>query len=213
MVLEQSLQIFNTQEIHNNYTGFMEGCYAYSTESDYMNIDRTIFQTEWIAVKESAQGFHYLERRGKDSVAVFLLRRSSIDLQQYEVLIRQQHLCIDNSEVGGRLNLFPCPITGALNEGESPEVAAIRETYEETGYRVNVSPFGRYIVGTQTNEICYLYYTDVTQKEPDSAQQDGTYLESIGRNEWHSFEVLKDYDYIACQIGYFKLRTLLFPKN
>jgi hypothetical protein len=39
----------------------MEGWYAHSTEPDYMNIDRTIFQTEWITVKESAQGFHYWE--------------------------------------------------------------------------------------------------------------------------------------------------------
>lgn len=175
-----------------------------------MNTDRIIFQTKWITVKESDQGFHYLERRGKDSVAVFLLRKSSTDPQQYEVLIRQQHLCIDNSEVDGRLNLFPCPITGALNEGESPETAAMRETYEETGYRVQVIPCGSYIVSTQTNEICYLYYAYVTKKKPDPPQQDGTYLESIARNEWHSFEEMKDYEYVACQIGYFKLRTLLF---
>lgn len=174
-----------------------------------MNTDRIIFQTEWIAVKESTQGFHYLERRGKDSVAVFLLRKSSTDPQQYEVLIRQQHLCIDNSEIDGRLNLFPCPITGALDEGESPEAAAMRETYEETGYRVKVSPLGRYIVGTQTNEICYLYYADVTQIEPDMVQQDGTSLESIARNEWHSFEDLGNYEYAACQIGYFQLKFCL----
>jgi 8-oxo-dGTP diphosphatase len=174
-----------------------------------MNADRTIFQTEWITVKESAQGFHYFERKGRDSVAVFLLRKSSTAPKKYEVLIRQQHLCIDNSEVDGRLNLFPCPITGALDEVESPEEAAVRETYEETGYRVRLLPFGRYIVGTQTNEICYLYYADVTKERPDLAQQDGTYLESIARNEWHPFEDMKDYEYIACQIGYFKLQALL----
>lgn len=175
-----------------------------------MNTDQIIFQTEWITVKESVQGFHYSERRGKDSVAVFLLRKSSAEPQQYEVLIRQQHLCIDNSEVDGKLNLFPCPITGALDEAESPETAAVRETYEETGYRVQVLQCGKYIVGTQTNEICYLYYADVTDEKPDPAQQDGTYLESIARNEWHPFEEMKDYEYVACQIGYFKLRILFF---
>jgi 8-oxo-dGTP pyrophosphatase MutT (NUDIX family) len=175
-----------------------------------MNTDRIIFQAKWIAVKESLRGFQYLERKGKDSVAVFLLRKSSASLQQYEVLIRQQHLCIDNREVNGKFNLFPCPITGALEEGESPEAAARRETYEEAGYRVQVQSFGNYIVGTQVNEICYLYYADVTGIEPDVAQQDGTYMESIGRNEWHPFEYLKDCDYSACQIGYFKLQERLF---
>lgn len=175
-----------------------------------METDRTIFQTDWIAVKKSPQGFQYLERKGKDSVAVFLLRRTSGDPQKYEILIRQQHLCIDNQEVDGSLTLFPCPITGALEEGEPPESAAIRETYEETGYRAQVFPFGQYIVGTQVNEICYLYYADVTEIEPDLAQQDGTYLESIAQNEWHPLEYLKSCDYSACQIGYLRLQEILF---
>lgn len=113
----------------------------------------------------------------------------------------------------GVLGLFHCPITGALDEGESPEAAAIREVYEETGYAVQVLPLGKYIVGTQTNEVCYLYYADVTGIEPDKAQQDGTYHESISRNEWYSFESLKACDYSACQIGYFKLREILFQKH
>jgi 8-oxo-dGTP diphosphatase len=174
-----------------------------------MATDRTLFQTKWIAVKESPRGFQYLERKGKDSVAIFLLR-SSAKPQQYEVLIRQQHLCIDNREVDGVFNLFPCPITGALEEGEAPAVAAKRETYEEAGYHVELQSFGKYIVGTQVNEICHLYYADVSGIEPDVAPQDGTYMESIGRNEWHPFEYLKECNYAACQIGYFKLQALLF---
>jgi 8-oxo-dGTP diphosphatase len=175
-----------------------------------MNTDRVIFSTQWIAVREAPRGFQYLERKGKDSIAVFLLRKSSANSQQYEVLIRQQHLCIDNREVDGKFKLFPCPITGALEEGESPEAAAMREVYEEAGYRVQVKSLGSYIVGTQVNEVCYLYYADVAEIEPDIAQQDGTYMESIAKNEWHPFESLKDYDYVACQVGYFKLREQLF---
>lgn len=175
-----------------------------------MDTDRVIFRTPWITVKESPQGFQYLEREGKDSVAVFLLRRSSKNLKQYQVLIRQQHLCIDNREVDGKLRLFPCPVTGALDEGESPEAAAQREVYEETGYHVEVSPLGKYIVGTQVNEICYLYYADVTDIELDVARQDGTYLESIAQNEWHPLEFLTTCEYSACQIGYLKLQAILF---
>lgn len=178
-----------------------------------MDTDRVIFNTQWIAVRESSKGFQYLERNGKDSVAVFLLRKSGENPGQYDVLIRHQHLCIDNQEVNGRLKLFPCPITGALDEGESPEEAVIREVYEETGYRVQVLPLGKYIVGTQVNEVCYLYYANVTGIVPDEAQEDGTYLESIGRNEWHPFNYLEMCEYSACQIGFFKLRKILFQDS
>lgn len=58
-----------------------------------MNSDKVILETQWIVVKEAPRGFQYLERKGKDSVAVFLLRKSSEQSKQYEVLIRQQHLC------------------------------------------------------------------------------------------------------------------------
>lgn len=176
-----------------------------------MDTDKVIFSTAWIAVKESSRGFQYLERQGKDSIAVFLLRKSGE--AQYEVLIRQQHLCIDNREVDGKFRLFPCPVTGALNQGEAAAAAAQREVYEETGYQVQVSPLGQYIVGTQVNEICYLYYVDVTGMEPDVAQQDGTFMESIAHNEWHPLEYLASCEYSACQIGYLKLQKLLFKTN
>jgi 8-oxo-dGTP diphosphatase len=178
-----------------------------------MDADKVIFNTQWIAVRESPRGFQYLERKGKDSVAVFLLRQSSQHPEQYEVLIRQQHLCIDNREVAGMFKLFPCPVTGALEEGESSEEAAKREVYEETGYKIQVLPLGQYIVGTQVNEICYLYYVDATGMQPDVAQQDGTYMESIAKNEWHPFEFLADCDYSACQIGYSKLQKALFNNH
>ena len=178
-----------------------------------MDADRVIFRTQWIVVKESPRGFQYLERQGKDSIAVFLLKKMGENLKQYEVLIRQQHLCIENREVDGKFKLFPCPVTGALEEGESPEAAAQREVYEETGYQVQVSPLGQYIVGAQVNEICYLYYVDVTNMEPDVARQDGTYMESIAHNEWHPFEYLQTCDYSACQIGYFKLQKMFFKRT
>ena len=175
-----------------------------------MNPDRIIFQEKWIAVRETPRGFQYLERKGRDSVAVFLLRKSGKNLAQYEVLIRQQPLCVDNTEINGMLKLFACPITGAIDEGESPEECANREVYEEAGYEVQVILLGEYIVGTQTNEVCYLYYADVTDIEPGEARQDGSYHESISRNQWQPFEYLKICDYSACQIGYFKLREILF---
>jgi 8-oxo-dGTP diphosphatase len=178
-----------------------------------INADKTIFSTKWIEVKKTPKGFYYLQRKGKNSVAVFLLRKNDTNPEEYEVLIRQQPLCIDNVEIDGILSLFPCPITGALDEAESPEEAAVREVYEESGFSVQVLSLGKYIVGTQTNEICYIYYADVTGIEADIAQQDGSYFESISKNEWHSFEYLKQCEYSACQIGYFKLKNILYKQK
>jgi len=173
-----------------------------------MNNDKTLFSTCWIAVKETPKGFHYLERKGRDSVGIFLLRKSNTSRIDYEVLIRQQPLCIQNASINETLRLYPCPITGGIEAGESPEEAANREVYEESGFCVEVLPLGQYIVGTQTNEICYLYYADVTGIKPEIAQQDGSYFESISKNEWHPLEYLISCDYGACQIGYFKLRDI-----
>ena len=174
-----------------------------------MSQEKIIFSTNWISVKETNKGFYYLERKGRDSVAIFLVRKSDINTKEYEVLIRQQPLCIDNTEINGELRLYPCPITGGIDKGESPESAAIREVYEEAGFSVQVVPLGKYIVGTQTNEICYMYYADVSNIEPDIAQQDGSYFESISKNEWHPLDYLNQCDYSACQIGYFRLRDVL----
>jgi 8-oxo-dGTP pyrophosphatase MutT (NUDIX family) len=174
-----------------------------------MSDEKILFSTKAIAIKESARGFQYLERLGKDSVAIFLVRRSELGASRYEVLIRKQPLCVDNSEVDGKPRLYACPLTGRIESGESAELAAVRETFEESGYAVHAISLGRYFVGTQTNEICYLYYADVTDIEPQVAFQDGTYFESVSENEWHPLEYLNECDYVACQLGYFRLKNLL----
>jgi 8-oxo-dGTP diphosphatase len=174
-----------------------------------MNKEKIIFSTDWITVKETAWGYHYLERKGRDSVAIFLIRRSQRNTGEYQVLIRQQPLCIHIPDINQEHKLYPCPITGGIDAGESPEEAAVREVHEEAGFSVQVLPLGKYIVGTQTNEICYLYYADVTGVEPEKAQQDGSYFESISHNEWHPLDYLNQCDYSACQIGYFRLKSIL----
>jgi ADP-ribose pyrophosphatase YjhB (NUDIX family) len=175
-----------------------------------MSKEKTIFSTDWISVKETARGFYYLERKGRDSVAIFLVKKSNSNRGGYEVLIRQQPLCIDIPDINEEHRLYPCPITGGINEGELPEEAAGREVYEEAGFLVEVLPLGKYIVGTQTNEICYMYYADVTGIEPEVARQDGSYFESISKNEWYPLDYLNQCDYAACQIGYFRLKDILF---
>ncbi len=174
-----------------------------------MNPDKVLFHTEWVSIKATDRGYHYLERRGRDSVAILLIRSSTAAPTGYEVLIRQQPLCIDTSETEDGMNLFPCPITGGIDGEETPEAAAVREVKEEAGYQVSVTSLGRYVVGSQTNEICHLFYADVTGQELGIAEQDGSYFEAISRNEWHPLEYLDTCEYASSQIGYLRLCQVL----
>jgi len=173
-----------------------------------MEQEKVLYKTERVALKETHRGFQFLERKGKDSVAIFLIRRNPLVDSKLEVLIRYQPLCVDNSEINGVPRLFACPLTGSISGDESPEVAASREAFEEAGYSVQVLPLGNYIVGTQTNEVCYMYYADVTALYPQTPPQDGSYFESISKNEWQPLDYLQECEFSACQLGYFRLKAL-----
>jgi hypothetical protein len=169
--------------------------------------ETVVFQTPFVCIKKTQKGFFYLERKGVNSVAIFLIRKTLLNSQlDWDVLIRYQPLPIDNSE---DMCLFPCPITGGIEPGEVPQDCADRETFEEAGYSVETKLLCNYVVGTQTNEIVSIYWADVTDIEPEIPSNDGTYFESISNNQWEKLEDLKQHRYSACKIGYLYLCSLL----
>lgn len=168
------------------------------------NLDNTIFKTNWISVKETQKGFQFLERKGVNSIAAFLIRYTT----EWEVLVRYQPLCISNNDD----SLFPCPVTGSIDLGEDVFNCTRREVEEETGYIIepkDIIELGSYIVGTQTNEQVYLYVMDASDYTPEAIRGDGGYHESISYNKWEPLENLKNYNYSACQIGYYRIKELL----
>lgn len=168
--------------------------------------DKIIFKTNWVQVNETEKGFQFLERKGKDSVAVFLVRHSILGSIKFETLVRYQPLPISNNDD----SLFPCPITGGIEVGESPYRCALREVEEEAGYVLSeLRELGSYIVGTQTNETVWMYWLNIDDITPEKIRGDGTFHESISINKWESIFNLKNYPYSACQIGYYKLRQKL----
>ena len=75
--------------------------------------NKVIFESKWVKVRETEKGFQYLERKGKNSIAVIC------EDDDCRWLIRYQPLCINGSDD----ELFPCPITGSLDvDGEDPDV-------------------------------------------------------------------------------------------
>jgi len=178
------------------------------------NMEQVIFETPWIKVKRTPKGFDYLERKGVDSVAIFLIRQRRPG--NVKVLIRFQPLSVHNADIDDQQKLFPCPVTGGIEEMEPRFYCALREVKEETGYQLNPDDLYHlttYIVGTQTNERVYLYMADVTSyPELTEATNDGSYFESVSRNEWRDIEELKDYEYVACQLGYHLIKVQLAQK-
>jgi 8-oxo-dGTP pyrophosphatase MutT (NUDIX family) len=167
--------------------------------------DKVLFKTDWISVLETERGFQYLERKGKNSIALFLIREGRTG---WEVLVRYQPLPLQNNDD----SLFPCPITGSIDAEEFPAGTAVRECLEETGYSIalhELRTLDEYVVGTQTNETVYMYYCDVSNKISIKPKTDGGYHESISYNNWEFLSNLKSYNYSACQIGFYKLNEIL----
>ena len=154
----------------------------------------------WLEVIETPNKFYYARRKGRDSVAVFL-----VDKEQNKVLIRWQPLPRDNADKGQIQQLFACPITGSISENETPLKTAIREVEEESGYKnVELTFIFDYLVGTQSDELVHVYYGFVDSNVITEGLQDGTYFESISKNVWEPFENLRTYNYAACRLFYFK---------
>lgn len=160
----------------------------------------------WISVKKTDNGFYYTERKNRDSIALFLTRRTSYI--EPEVLVRFQPLPLDNSM---NQQLFPCPITGCIDYDKTTTECAINEAMEEAGYDIsdNIEYLGKYAVGTQTNETVLMFWADVTNKIQTKINGDCSYFESISKNEWRPVSYLKSCLYGACQIGYHKVVDIL----
>lgn len=162
--------------------------------------DPIVYDGGWIKVRKTEKGFMYAERKGVESIALFLIRRTKTDI---EVLVRYQPLCIDNTMPN--LPIFPCAVTGTIDACHTPEQSAVQEALEEAGYSITVDDLRlvtKYIVGTQTNEQVHLFWADVTGLEPVEIKGDGSYHESLSKNQWEPFSNLKEYPYSACQIAY-----------
>lgn len=169
-----------------------------------------LHETKWVKLKESQNGFQFLERNGVNSIAILLIQKTNS--LGWQALIRHQPL-IALSEVNDEV-LDGCPITGSIDsDSKNYFDVAIKEAFEEAGYVLKQKDLvflGTYIVGTQTNEECYMFVADVTDKTPTSdGEGDGTYFEAKSFNRWESFENLKDYKYAACPIMYYKIKNLL----
>jgi len=153
---------------------------------------KTLYDAKWAKLLQADNGYVFLERKGKDSIAVLPFRFARDLISPYtkslQILIRYQFLPV--SSVPTYNDLFPCPITGTIDDLEPAIYAAKRELREETGFSVDVEDLikcGGYVVGTQTNEICHHYLVNVTDLPQGDPELDGSEGEEAAHNEWKSY--------------------------
>lgn len=176
-------------------------------------MEKIVFDCDWIKVKQTPKGYYFSERKGINSVAILLYRKVyEENLDFIEVLVRKQALPINNSQSNDDKDipeLFDCPITGGIDGNDTPFEAAQKEILEEAGYNLDkIKYFGQYYVGTQTNEIVYMFIANVTNMEQTDIKGDGTYFETIAKNVWTPIEKVLEAKYSGLNIMANKLYNM-----
>lgn len=169
---------------------------------------KILHDTPWLQLVELRapdRGIHgYLishESRCNGKIVAVLPER--ITQGGYEFLLRH--------EVCPPWGLDPtaCAITGGMDhEGEGPEETAIRELYEEAGYRVTadqLSSLGTCRGTKSTDTLYHLFTVDLTGVEQEKAPGDGSQLEAEAWCEWrgvpHSPDPLVATMWMRMQMG------------
>ncbi|TPR53897.1 NUDIX domain-containing protein [Metamycoplasma neophronis] len=155
------------------------------------NLDKLLFSSSRINVYETEQGIIYAQRRNKDSIAALCYRKNADGSKDY--LIRFQPL-IQLEENQAWNKLFPCPITGSFEENETPLNVALREVFEEAGYKItekNLVNTFKFFATTQMNETVYGFIFDITNMNNTEPETDGSLMEKISKNVWMSLQEVK----------------------
>jgi nudix-type nucleoside diphosphatase (YffH/AdpP family) len=139
---------------------------------DFFKIDELLVSHQQIDGTMSSTQRRLVFERG-DSVAVLLFnrdRRAVVVVEQFKapaLIARRRN---DPATSDGWLKET---LAGMVDAGETPETAAIRETLEETGYRIGTPELiGRFFVSPGgTSERVFLYFAEV--RDGDRAAKGG----------------------------------------
>jgi 8-oxo-dGTP pyrophosphatase MutT (NUDIX family) len=183
-------------------------------------METIVFDGGWLKVKKTPRGYLYSERKGRDSVAILLYRWAETPgiNKIVEVLVRMQPLPVRNNQVNDDIedvDLFACPITGGIEEGEDIKACAAREVEEEAGFTIPIDKMYHvmsYYAGTQTNEEVHCFIADVTGLTSSTPSQDGSYFEGKSHNVWRNLPGLTDrtsLNYSGLYILVHELRLIL----
>ncbi len=133
---------------------------------DFFKIDEFLVSHEQIDSTMSAGQRRLVFERG-DAVAVLLLNadmKSVVLVEQFRVAVLVGRRRDDRSTTDGWIIET---VAGAIDANETPQAAAIRETFEETGYQIReprlISKFFTSPGGV--SERVFLYFAEVTDTD------------------------------------------------
>jgi len=139
-------------------------------------MDKVICRTKYLSLIERDGWYYFAQIHGSiGGVSILLYRENGMILGRYEV-------CPAHGD-----GLALTAISGGIEEGDTLLETAIKESYEEAGYKLEASDFvdlGSCRLSTNQDTIVYLFAADVTGKERYPAPGDGTRGEQRAYCEW-----------------------------
>jgi nudix-type nucleoside diphosphatase (YffH/AdpP family) len=130
--------------------------------NDFFKIDELLVSHQQIDGTMSSVQRRLVFERG-DSVAVLLFNRDKRAVVLVEQFKAPALLARRRDEPATTDGWLVEMLAGMIDAGETPEAAAIRETLEETGYRIHAPELiGRFFVSPGgTSERVFLYFAEV----------------------------------------------------
>ncbi len=143
--------------------------------------DTVLFENPFLSVIDRGGYFFSHEKRANGQLVALLPYRDGEKEREYLARIE---VCPAHSPDPER-----CSITGGVDPKSTPNAAALKELFEEAGYRVTqkaLIPLGTVRPSKSADTTVHLYAVDVTGITPDEAPGDNTAFEQGASTEWLS---------------------------
>ncbi|MCF0126457.1 MAG: DNA mismatch repair protein MutT [Clostridia bacterium] len=145
---------------------------------------KLLYKTPYLELRVSTRKFYFAQRKGINSTATLCFHKTK---NGYEFLMRYQPLPVLKLNYKLDKVLYPCPITGSIEKKETPQLNAIKEVLEESGYKItkkNIISCVLATASTQMNEVVFHFLVDLTKcKKITDKLGDGSYFEDISENK------------------------------
>ncbi len=141
--------------------------------------DRILYKTPFLALIERDSWYYFAQIPGSMGGVTLLLYRQDKD----KPILGRYEICPAHLDTVPTLTA----IAGGIEEEDTPTQTAIKEAYEEAGYRLegnDLVDLGSCRLSTNQDTIVYLFAADVTDKKRAHAPGDGTKGEEGSYCDW-----------------------------
>lgn len=146
--------------------------------------DKLLYHTPYLSLKLRDGWYYFAQIPGSmGGVSILLYRTDDKD----KSILGRFEVCPAHLDTTPALTA----VSGGIEKGDSPIETAIKEAYEEAGYRLDPNELidlGLCRLSTNQDTIVYCYAADVTGKERYEAPGDGTRGEVGAYCDWVSAE-------------------------